>query len=334
MDAGRFPGDSPSSHEESSDSDWAYRPCAGCGQRLHADQYSNNQWAKAVGTSRCKLCVQECVPRDSTGFGTARENNATRAEYGDLDSPYAEGTFRYVQLGKYTGGARTGQACVCKWFKSGGVYEATFFDTELAVVAKTLELLAQWNGHGFITETVRLNSPEVWPFKASQGPTAAARRGQLHLVEPYSEGFRKFNSNTGWTSRDGSDWDAKMQALSHWSYHATAGQFLLCDLQGGVYRDGAILTDPVVQSRSRGFGPTDLGPEGISTFFAGHTCNAFCRPGWNKPRDTQRYYSATKASWMATTSTAPAARMQARGMGEIYEHEQLDDDDGDSDYSL
>ena len=32
-----------------------------------------------------------------------------------------------------------------------------------------------------------------------------------------------------------------MQALSHYSYHITGGQFLMCDLQGGWYSDGVIL---------------------------------------------------------------------------------------------
>lgn len=33
-------------------------------------------------------------------------------------------------------------------------------------------------------------------------------------------------------------WGEAMQALSHFSYHKSGGQFLLCDLQGGSYRNG------------------------------------------------------------------------------------------------
>jgi hypothetical protein len=50
-----------------------------------------------------------------------------------------------------------------------------------------------------------------------------------------------------------------LQALSHFSYHYTSGQFVLCDLQGGIYKHAAVLTDPVVHSQDRRFGPTDLG---------------------------------------------------------------------------
>ena len=38
---------------------------------------------------------------------------------------------------------------------------------------------------------------------------------------------------------------------------------------GGIYQDGAILTDPVVQSQNERFGPTDLGNAGayVMCFF-------------------------------------------------------------------
>ena len=36
-----------------------------------------------------------------------------------------------------------------------------------------------------------------------------------------------------------------MQALSHYSYHFSDGERLVCDLQGGYYGDNYILTDPI-----------------------------------------------------------------------------------------
>ena len=89
----------------------------------------------------------------------------------------------------------------------------------------------------------------------------------------------KFNSNTGWTNARGiaqwsagsdrRDWWELMQALSHYSYHISGGDLLLCDLQGGIQPAGTeiILTDPAVSSRAKKFGVTDLGAKGISTFF-------------------------------------------------------------------
>jgi len=44
-------------------------------------------------------------------------------------------------------------------------------------------------------------------------------------------------------------WDKVMQALSHFTYHISGGEFVLCDLQGGLSSDGAIITDPVGRCR-------------------------------------------------------------------------------------
>jgi len=46
-----------------------------------------------------------------------------------------EGTCRYVAMGTYTG-QRTGQPCVVKWFKTGAVYEETFWSKDLKAVEK------------------------------------------------------------------------------------------------------------------------------------------------------------------------------------------------------
>ena len=89
-----------------------------------------------------------------------------------------------------------------------------------------------------------------------------------------------------------------MQAISHYSYHCSGGNFVLCDLQGGIYSDGIVLTDPAVLSRSGGYGPTDLGAAGISSFFSSHKCNKFCRSSWQKPRDQNRYHNPTKGTTM------------------------------------
>ena len=60
------------------------------------------------------------------------------------------------------------------------------------------------------------------------------------LIEPFIEKWEKFNSNTGW-NKSHLPWDKAMQALSHYSYHITNGQFLMCDLQGGWYSDGTAM---------------------------------------------------------------------------------------------
>lgn len=88
--------------------------------------------------------------------------------------------------------------------------------------------------------------------------------------------------------------------MSHFSYHASSGTQLLCDLQGGVVADGAVLIDPAICSHDRRFGPADLGRDGISNFFANHVCNEFCgRRGWLLPRNAARLYAAREGTLMA-----------------------------------
>eukprot|EP00798_Chlamydomonas_sp_ICE-L_P024658 gene24658-10284_t len=169
----------------------------------------------------------------------------------------------------------------------GALYERTQEGRE--------EIINAFNAENVISSTVYLNHPGVWIFDAD-----SSYSGQRFLCEPFIEGFQKFNSNSGIVPRadDTGGWPALMQALSHFSYHNTGGRYVLCDLQGGVWPDGggAVLTDPVILSRDREFGPTDLGSAGISTFFARHTCNKFCQGHWHKPKDQSVYFEANEGT--------------------------------------
>lgn len=122
--------------------------------------------------------------------------------------------------------------------------------------------------------------------------------GEKNLIEPLILNFEKFNSNTGWTPEEKSPWIDVMQALSHFSYHVTNRQLLYCDLQGGVYKDGYVLSDPVIMSATQEYGPTDLGTEGISSFFSVHTCNNYCGSAWIIPQDKKNYFKIQKGTAM------------------------------------
>lgn len=103
-----------------------------------------------------------------------------------------------------------------------------------------------------------------------------------------------------------------MQALSHFSFHATKGQLLFCDLQGGVYKDGFVITDPVIMSMKQEYGPTDLGSKGISTFFSRHKCNKFCRAEWSSPIDKKVYFKVQKGSSMILPTRATRTALTQR----------------------
>ena len=222
--------------------------------------------------------------------------------------------------------ATTARAPQVKWFKhKGGAYDS-FYGTEMATVQKTLELLTAWNGAGVVQSTLRLNIPEVWTQERCWDDNGYDVSDELTLVEPFIDNYLKFNSNTGWVASDQGSWGELMQALSHFSYHISGGQLLLCDVQGGVYRDGAILTDPVVQSRTAGrYGPTDLGQDGISTFFARHACNKYCQgKGWSRPYESRAFFKATPGTAMqAGEPTAPPGRAPPTTAYEDYGEEDV-----------
>ena len=51
------------------------------------------------------------------------------------------------------------------------------------------------------------------------------------------------------------------------------------------HNNGLFLTDPAINSTRAGkYGETDLGPDGIASFFDKHRCNQFCEDHWLWPK--------------------------------------------------
>lgn len=213
---------------------------------------------------------------------TARKNFSRTAKFSqsELNHPFGRGTFRFVAMGEYVAGPRAGHPCVGKFFQDGSIYEESYFENDMKVTQRAIQLVALWNQEEIILDMVHVNHPEVWTFHKNSNEDW---RDTKLLIEPYIKNFQKFNSNSGWYDST-FDWGQAMQALSHFSYHISGGQLLLCDLQGGVTPQGLILTDPAIMSTDIGaYGPTDLGPDGIDMFFRHHQCNEFCRAHWMSP---------------------------------------------------
>lgn len=157
-----------------------------------------------------------------------------------------------------------------------------------------------FNNLAMVNKVVKINVPEIWEFKQDSSDEWA---GQKVLCEPFIQGYRKFNSNSGWND-DSDGWAEVMQALSHFSYHLSGGGYVLCDLQGGVYRHEVVLSDPVILSRTREYGVTDLGSDGISSFFSQHDCNRFCRSNWTRPANPVQCFPPVAGTTMIGRSVA------------------------------
>jgi len=188
----------------------------------------------------------------------------------------ASGEHRDVWAGEYVKGPRRGEPSVLKVFKDGEVFESEFFEKDILAVQKAADIIEHFNfrNEGYVDDRdqaiprVYLNKPEVWDYD-----------GKKCLVEPRLLGtYHKFNSNTGWVQ----DPELLTEALSHYSYEVTGGQYLLCDLQGTCEPSHFLLTDPVVHSLTREFGVTDGGLDAMKSFFSRHKCNRFCDAGWKR----------------------------------------------------
>jgi hypothetical protein len=181
-------------------------------------------------------------------------------------------------------------------YYSNNVTKAVQWERPVGWEALSCESLLSGAAGAGNLKVVHLNEPAVWQ---EVNPRPDGTHANV-LVEPMIEGtFMKFNSNTGHT-RGGS----LMQALSHFSYHHTEGRELLCDLQGGRYDSCYVLTDPVVMSRTRQYGVTDLGIDGMSNFFHHHRCSEFCRPHWQKFSGPENLIPVKEGTSMESTEGA------------------------------
>lgn len=77
-----------------------------------------------------------------------------------------------------------------------------------------------------------------------------------------------------------------LEAFSHFTFLHSNGQLLACDFQGVKHEDNAspsyVITDTIIHSHSKNYGPFDKGVEGINEFFKLHKCSSLCR-GWPVP---------------------------------------------------
>eukprot|EP00545_Synedropsis_sp_CCMP1620_P005641 CAMPEP_0119031440 /NCGR_PEP_ID=MMETSP1176-20130426/41545_1 /TAXON_ID=265551 /ORGANISM="Synedropsis recta cf, Strain CCMP1620" /LENGTH=239 /DNA_ID=CAMNT_0006987835 /DNA_START=63 /DNA_END=784 /DNA_ORIENTATION=+ len=94
------------------------------------------------------------ITLESRHDGATRRRDASRATFPQhyLDHPFAQGIFRWVAKGTYTIGERVGQARVCKWFKTGSVTKAHFFETDLKTSEKAAARVCKWFKTGSVTK--------------------------------------------------------------------------------------------------------------------------------------------------------------------------------------
>ena len=264
----------------------ATRTCITCGLTDGKNFFSGRQWRKGVGRSRCLQCVLDpsrAVFDPGSLLVTDRGARA-RVSKAAIANPFGEGTFRLVARGTYSSGPRKGQSCVMKWIKpffnhNQLSYSADIYHEDMRCVRRTLDFVRAFTATRTSNLAIRVHVPTLHRFSAR-----SALPNVVYLREPYIPKYQKWNSNSGWVNQK-SRTSAVMQALSHYSYHASGGNQLLCDLQGGWSNNELILTDPVIMTvGKKKFCLPDGGLSAICKFFQKHVCTEYCDPRWIRPQ--------------------------------------------------
>ena len=197
---------------------------------------------------------------------------------------FASGQYRCAHHGNY----RDGTACVIKTYKSQR-YANFVDDVKVAKIAK--EIADKFNAEPRCKRPITFLVPKIGRIESVGALGCCAcgrlRRGDVVTVEPLLRGkYEKFVSNNGTYRFQGT-----LTAFVHYSYFASKGRLLVCDLQGVRQEKRYVLTDPAIHSveqLGRGYGELDLGSVGIEAFFSTHKCEKLCR---HLPRPAKARYT-------------------------------------------
>ena len=262
--------------------------------------------------------------------GAAR-TNLTSHDVRISNRQLGEGAFRVCLEGTFLGGNRNLQEAACKRFKPQFRQLATeFFAVDFQIIDQTIEYAEYWNEICPVGKEIMVN----------RGTIHHSKSGIAYLVEPLIRYFTKFTANSGWIADTDNNWQVRaMAAFSHYTYHRSGGEMIVCDLQGR-YRFNRYaksksrfeLTDPAICSRRRNYGPTDLGEKGIDSFFANHECNEFCESHWKRPHGCRQWFPRTSGTSMMSSQMSHKLLLTNRATfrssfdGITEEGEESDDD--------
>ena len=136
----------------------------------------------------------------------------------------------YAFKGQKNGGNRNQQVAACKHFKPEFCdLENELYSTDFQIADQVIKYAEQWNNFCSNGRKILI----------SRGDIHETDCGTKYLVEPLIRYFTKFTSNTGWIAKEEDiGWHVQcMEAFSHFTYHASSGKKMVCDLQGRFWPD-------------------------------------------------------------------------------------------------
>jgi hypothetical protein len=223
------------------------------------------------------------IPFDFSRYSWPPPDNITPTRFVTQGEYVAKGSFRYCYLGK---DIVTHQPVVFKKFIEHSPMEEKYWTEDIQASREAQRFAKLFNIEIKSSKPITFIEPIV--FQCSSNICTPFQIGEKVLVEPFlgKDAYVKFNSNSGWENKN---CGLTMAAFSHFTYHSSDGKMLVCDLQGVKTDDRYILTDPAICSVQQAFGITDLGEDGIRSFFADHECTELCKSTWRKHGSPKQY---------------------------------------------
>jgi hypothetical protein len=214
-----------------------------------------------------------------------------------LFQPFSSGAMRFAYKGAgYTPNEGT-QNVVMKKFKDKKVYNESDWKGDIKCYKLAITFINEWNKLRLVSKKYIMYEPviiaaghNVLCHKSrnddeKESEKESINEGEYIMIEKYLNGdYTKWNSNNGWFGNS----SISVQAFCHWTYDHSGGNLLMCDAQGVRGKDAYYITDPAILSVVPGqYGCTDIGPQGITNWFAYHKCNQHCKKSWKKPANQQ-----------------------------------------------
>ncbi|XP_022097593.1 alpha-protein kinase vwkA-like [Acanthaster planci] len=266
--------------------------------------YSDVNWNGEMGTNQSNTSM----PVSGTSIWAEFENDW-----------FAQGVSRLAYKGTYHGDWRyEGKKCVVKLYKEQWceLLGEAAYKADVRASYKAHEMAQIFNRKHPTNKPIEFIIPKISKIDTSaafkflglfripkkvKGKLAGTQasstemipKGSSVAIEDFLEGdYVKFLSNSSYVNHGIPTF--LPAAFSHFTFHESRGQVLVCDLQGVRRERSYTFTDPAIHSwvdHDLGFyGPTDLGVFGMIKFFQNHHCNHICRgfltPDLSKvPRD-------------------------------------------------
>ena len=218
-----------------------------------------------------------------------------RNKFGSIEfdiEPFDAGSFRYAFTGTICGSKPENfqsHRVVVKVFKSRFTKREDVLH-DIAALQIATKFANLFNGVSNINKTIKFCEPMVaqirekgfneWFLIWGGEQSGKYSIDEYVTVEQFLDGgYMKWNSNWGYFQTD----SITMPAFSHFTFHQSDCDLLVCDLQGCQEGLEYHLTDPAIHSRDKKFGLTDCGSIGMLVFFATHKCNWICE-NFRKPK--------------------------------------------------